>query len=72
MVVVLPAPLGPSKPKISPVFTVNDKRSTANTILNDLVNACNVIAFELFISAYVTCAVEHRWMKGDRCPLLNL
>jgi len=29
MVVVFPAPLGPSKPKISPSKTLNESRSTA-------------------------------------------
>jgi hypothetical protein len=38
MVVVFPAPFGPSKPKISPDSTVMFSLSTAVSELNDLVN----------------------------------
>src|SRR3972149_2967535 len=36
MVVVLPAPLGPSRPKISPAYTSNETSSTARTGPKDL------------------------------------
>jgi hypothetical protein len=35
MLVVLPAPFGPSKPKISPGYTSNETSSTARTEPND-------------------------------------
>ena len=40
MAVVLPAPLGPNRPKISPYFTSNESMSTAFTSANVLLNFC--------------------------------
>jgi hypothetical protein len=45
IMVVLPAPFGPSSPKISPCMTSNDNRSTAVTDSNRLVRLAVVIAF---------------------------
>jgi len=45
IMVVFPAPFGPSSPKISPCMTSNDTRSTAVTDSNRLVRLVVVIAF---------------------------
>ena len=47
MVVVLPAPLGPRKPKISPRRTVKLTRSTAVKLSNCLTNSTASMAWSL-------------------------
>lgn len=45
IVVLLPAPFGPRKPKISPVSTLNEMLSTAFTLPNSFVRESVSIAY---------------------------
>src|SRR4030042_6515500 len=49
IMVVLPAPLGPRKPKSSPVFTSKLTRSTANNSPKRFVRLVTSTAFSLFV-----------------------
>jgi len=74
-VVVLPAPFGPSNPKISPGLAVNEIESTAGAVrpsdcLNDLPSAATSIMDMLYFYRGLSAGLPRRGMVGWRCSIL--
>jgi hypothetical protein len=69
MVVLLPAPLGPSRPKICPRATLRLSRSSAVTWLKRLLRSTVAIAMVLLVAAMIHASTEDgAWPDTARCP----
>src|SRR5690606_33765708 len=68
-VVVLPAPLGPRKPRISPGKSSKDKPSTARTSPNSLTRfSTRIILTSLLPQAYGNLAARKESVRDLQCP----